>query len=359
MLPPYPAWILGAALVAQGAYAPRADLDEGRYLKALGEAEARLKQNPREALAWATKAHALSALLRFPEALQASERALALDPNLADAYLARGLSRGGLAVQQRNLGSLGKASGALDDLRRATELDPGFAMAWTSLGLAYQQLPGLLGGSTRKALACATSLRGLRPARADALQGTILSLDGRWKEAEPCFRRALAAGASDPQVVAAYLEALGSRETRKALGEAAQRTLLAQEGPRWLPGVAHRAKGVEAVAEALLDGDRDEEAWKTAKEALPRVEAPSLLKYELGKIAAKGGIHLDEGLAYLDQVLREPLEGGSAGPAAAHWRRGQIFQRLGRTGEARSAAQSALALDPKHPGATRLLKDLS
>ena len=42
------------------AYSPRADLDAGHYLKALAEAEAQLKSDPSDALAWAAKSQALA-----------------------------------------------------------------------------------------------------------------------------------------------------------------------------------------------------------------------------------------------------------------------------------------------------------
>lgn len=345
-------------VLAQGGYAPRPDLEEGRFLKALAEAEAQLKLHPSHALAWAAKSHALSALLRFPDALDCAQRALALNPHLADAYLARGLARGGYAVQQRNFGSLRKATGAMDDLRRATELDPTLAPAWMSLGLAYQQMPGILGGSTRKALACAESLRKIRPERGDLLQGMILSLEKRWKEAEPFFRRALVTGSSDPQVVAGYLESLGSRETREIMGDAAQKMRLVQEARRLLRGVKSRAKGVEAVCDALLDGGKAEEAWRIAQGELSGVEAPSLLHLHLGKIAARSGINLEEGLLHLEVALASGIEGGSGGKVALLWRRGQILAALKRPQEALASGQAALELDPHHRGVQGLLKEL-
>jgi len=59
-----------------------------------------------------------------------------------------------------------------------------------------------------------------------------------------------------------------------------------------------------------------------------------------------------------DQVLREPLEGGSAGYAGAWWRKGQVLQALGRRDDARHAAREALKLDPNHRGARELLEGM-
>ncbi|MDR3684585.1 MAG: tetratricopeptide repeat protein, partial [Geothrix sp.] len=75
-------------------------------------------------------------------------------------------------------------------------------------------------------------------------------------------------------------------------------------------------------------------------------------------VAAASGLHRPEGLAALEQVLREPLEGGSSGYPGAWWRKGQILRDLGRKDEARRAAQEALKLDPKHRGARELMEDL-
>jgi tetratricopeptide (TPR) repeat protein len=346
---------LGLTLMA---YSPRADLDAGHYLKALTDAEVELKANPSNALAWAAKSQSLTAMQRFWEAMPAAEKALSLNPNLADALQARGLARVGVAVQQRNLNSLRQASGGISDLEAAVEQDPSLTTAWFSLGLAYQELPGILGGSTRKALKCAESLHKVHPAKGDLLEGTILTMDARWPEAEPYFARALAAAPSDPDVVQGYLEALGSQETRDALGNTEQIRRRIVEARRLLPYVRASARGVEAVSLTLTDVGLLIEAWDVAKKGLNQVDAPSLLRLQLGKIAARTGFNREEGLALLDQVLREPLEGGSGGYPAAHWRRGQILRDLGRKAEAKAEAEEALKLDSNHPGAKKLLEEL-
>jgi len=346
-------------LLAQPQAPPfRADLDAGHYLKVLAEAEARLRQNPNDAAAWAAKSQALSSLQRFTEARAAADRAMALKPGLADALLARGLARAGEAIRQRDLGSLRGALSALDDLRAATAADPTLAPAWMSLGLAYEMLPGLLGGSTRKALQCADQLRRVAPARGDLLQALILVEEDKWREAEASFGRALAQAPQDPEVVGQWLDALDRRPAKKALGEAGKNARLLAEAPRLLPGVRTRARGVAAVSEAYLHGGRPDLAWQVLQDHLTQVDAPSLLRLQLGKVAAVSGLHRPEGLAALDQVLREPLEGGSSGTPGAWWRKGQILQALGRKAEARKAAQEALKLDPKHRGARELLEKL-
>jgi len=355
----FPTIVLMATLPALGAdYAPRADLDAGRYLKVLADAEAILQHQPGNALAWAAKSQALTAMVRLPEAMAAAQRAVELKPGLADALLARGLAQGGLAVQQKNLSSLSGVASAMDDLKAAVQADPSLVTGWMTLGLAYEQVPGFFGGSTRQALACAERLKKVDGPRGLVLQGTVLSMEGKWGEALPCFNRALAAAPSDPEVIYAYLDALGSRETRKVLGSEPQKRQQAQEALRLRAAAGNRARPLTAICDALLDADRADDAWRIAEEALPTCDAPSLLRMQLGKIAARSGRHLEAGLTALDQVLREPLEGGTGGYGSAHWRRGQVLKAMGRKAEARAAAEAALRIDPKDSKAQRLLKEL-
>jgi tetratricopeptide (TPR) repeat protein len=183
-------------------------------------------------------------------------------------------------------------------------------------------------------------------------------MSGRWQQAEPFFDRALAQAPADPEIVYGYLDALNTRQTRKQLGEAEQKRRLAAEALRLLPFVKTRARAIEAIADALLDAGQPEEAWHIAKEALAQADAPSLVRLQLGKLAARSGLHQEEGLVHLDQALREPMEGGSAGYPGACWRKGQILKALGKKSEARAAAEASLKLDSKHPGAKKLLSVL-
>jgi tetratricopeptide (TPR) repeat protein len=345
-------------LAAAGPYAPRADLDQGRFLKALSDADERLAKNANDALALASKAQALCALVRLPEAEAAARRAVELKPGLPDALMARALVSAGRAVQQRNLGSIMAFSQAMDDLKLAAKLDPAYPLALTMLGVAYQQLPGIGGGSTKKALECAERLKAVQPSKGYMLHAQILSMDGRWGEAQPIFTQALRLSSDDPLIVAGYLDALGDKPTRKALGEETQKQRLAAEARRLLPKVKKSARGMEAISQALLDAGLDEEAWNAALGALTTADAPSIIKLQLGKVAARTGVHREEGLAFLEQAAQEPLEGGTGGYAQVHWRMGQILSDMGRPDEAMGAAKEALRHNPGHKGAKELMESL-
>lgn len=72
------------------------------------------------------------------------------------------------------------------------------------------------------------------------------------------------------------------------------------------------------VSEALLDLIQLEGAWTLAKECPAQVDAPSLLCLQFEKLAALTGLHQEEDLTILAQVLWESLEGGPGGYIAAH-----------------------------------------
>ena len=59
------------------------------------------------------------------------------------------------------------------------------------------------------------------------------------------------------------------------------------------------AQADQFTPKAERGGRRDE---ALTREALPGVDAPSTVRLQLGKLAARSGLHLQEGLAFLDQA---------------------------------------------------------
>jgi len=140
------------------------------YVRAKAAYERAVKLDPDYAEAWAALAMAsywvadgaesVAAISKgFYEAMSYAEKSLALDPDLADGYLARGFVRGitgfdwegsradlvrALKINPsaaeahrayaRLLASLGRLPEAVEEARRATEIDPLSAASWASLG---------------------------------------------------------------------------------------------------------------------------------------------------------------------------------------------------------------------------------
>jgi len=108
---------------------------------------------------------------------------------------------------------------AIRELRRATELEPGWAVAWSNLADAYGAASNAEIMDPRTALAAARAAAGRaislddRLARAHGSLAWTLSLDlDEWPKAEAEFRRAIDLDANDPEVrrwFAVHLRKLG------------------------------------------------------------------------------------------------------------------------------------------------------
>jgi TolB-like protein/Flp pilus assembly protein TadD len=225
------------------------------------------------------------------EAADAADRAIALDPDLAEGYTARGYIRdtyrwdwqGGEADFRRALalapsdattlrryalhqGALGREDEAVSWARRAAELDPIFPANWAALGSAY-----LVRGELGPARAAYQRARELAPAYVGpGKEGFLLLLEGHPGEALAMFQHA-SDEAERLLGAAAALHALGRRgEARAAIEEADRR--LGDEKP------------VDVAQLHAFAGDRDaafawlERAFARRDEALGNLRANPLLK---------------------------------------------------------------------------------
>ncbi len=128
-----------------------------------------VEQDPEHALAWVGLADALAlqydygheeAETTLPKAEEAINRALKLDPNLAEAYASLGL-----LYSNRH-----KGSAAIRELNRAVELQPSYAEAHNWLSWNYQLL-----GQPVKALESAKKAVNLNPLSPEALSNLSIS----------------------------------------------------------------------------------------------------------------------------------------------------------------------------------------
>ncbi len=185
----------------------------GRYEEALACYDRALAVNPQLAEAWSNKGGALHRLGRYEEALACCDRALALNPQYASAWSNKGGALHGLgryeealacydralAVNPQDAKAWSNKGGALRDLGRSEEalacfdralaVNPQFAEAWDNKGVALKGL-----GRSEEALACYDRALAINPQLAEAWdnKGVALKGLGRSEEALACFDRALA-----------------------------------------------------------------------------------------------------------------------------------------------------------------------
>ena len=192
------------------------------------------------------------------QTLQAADRALELDPDLAGAYAARGVALGWMARD---------FDGGIAELRRAIEANPGYAKAHHWLGISLATLGRLDEGIAE--LERAVELEPLSLIIHDELAWMAV-FAGRWEKGEAEFNKAIEL---DPRFPKAYL---GSAEMYRLMGrheleaERLERWNALLDVPAYRPGSieeAFRAGGADAMHRVLLRPS----ARPTAEHAYHRV----------------------------------------------------------------------------------------
>lgn len=233
-------------------------------------------------------------------AVAAAERAVAAHPKDAEAWYYAGQAYGKMAMQASMLGKPGWAGKTRDAFQKAAQLDPDHLGAREGLVQFYSMAPGFMGGGDDKAAAEIAAFAKRNPAGGHYLRGAT----AKGEVAERELRAAVKLAPDD----ARYRRALiGVLEKNKRMPEAIE------------------------VLDAGLARSPDE---------------PRLL-YMLGRHAAVHSDRVDEGLAALDRLIARASTLPDDVPlGGAHWRRGQLREKRGRSADALLDYRRATVLSP-------------
>ena len=117
-----------------------------------------------------------------------------------------------------------------------------------------------------------------------------------------------------------------------------------------------------ALASAAVNLDTTQAGYLAVLETLTEItEAdPDNLgaHYQIGKIGALAGRHLEVAEAALKRYLEQEAPAGAPSHAAAYWRLGMIYEHQGKTVDARAAYEAALRLAPEFEAAKTALEKL-
>jgi tetratricopeptide (TPR) repeat protein len=260
-------------------------------------------------------ARALFGAGKSPEARKAFEGIPAADPSSPEVhyYLGR------LAIER------GDTAAAVRELERAVELAPNSAPIHEALGDAYGRSAEKAGifGSFGLARRCLAEYR------------RAVSIDPRDVEAR---ERLLEFYYRAPAIVGGGAD--------KAAGEAAAIETVE-------PG-----RGSRAFANLYIADGKYDVALVELDKALRVAPRDYATLYDVGRLAAMSGQHLDRGLASLRLCLRLDPPKGVPPHSAAEWRLGNILEKKGDVAGARAAYRAALGLDPKYAPASDALRAL-
>ena len=273
-----------------------------------------VKDSSGEAKAAFDRGRAAHTAGKTDEAVNAFERAVALDPTssfyqmwLGHAYT-RQLSSAGFLRKP----FIARRSGEAYNM--AVKLDPASIDAAEARLDFFLGAPGIVGGGIDKARAEAKRIVTLDAYRGAMATARVAEHEKQWAEAERLYR----------SLMADYPD---------------------------------RTAAVDALVTMLLNAKRFDEGFKIVDDRLARLPDETSSLYNLGRLSAVSGQHLARGEAALRRVLAMP---GSdpARQSNAHYRLGMIKERMGDPQAAATEYRAAVDLFPRHQAAAAALKKI-
>jgi tetratricopeptide (TPR) repeat protein len=238
-------------------------------------------------------------------AVEASQKAVAVHADAAELWWWAGRAYGRKAQQSGMFAAAKWAGRTREAFEKAVEIDPAHIGARFDLMGYYLMAPGIMGGSRDKAAAQARAIADRDASMGKLAEANLAASDKQPERAQALIDQALAL---DPD----NLQARMSLAMRAAREE------------NW--------PAVRSLWQAQLQREKHH---PTAH-------------YQLARAAAITGEQLEDGLAHIDAFLASDDRPHDLTAAAAHWRRGQILDQLGRREEAIAALR--LAVDSRDVG---------
>jgi tetratricopeptide (TPR) repeat protein len=264
------------------------------------------------------KALAIQAQLKaknIDAAVELAEAWTTAEPNNALAWNVQGDVYCSKASTVNMFSAMGAAKTCVKALEKAVALEPTNVKFRLGLMQYYAGAPGIVGGGKDKALAQVEAMKTINPGAWQFGLGLLAKIDKNDVETVSHWKAAVAADPANDQYAIALI---GTYFEKKNFAEAKQ-----------------------AIA-----------AFQSRK------PDSMLAKYQLGKYAALSGTDVELGLQNLDAILASNIAPDGVSLGGAHWRRGQILEKLGRKDEAIAAIRKAVALEPALKDAKADLKRL-
>ena len=288
-------------LPATAADSARDLLCAGRVDDALTALQARIQAAPQDAEAPNLLSRAYLLIEKWDRAVEAAERAVALQPKSSDYHLWLGRAYGNKAEHCNPFCAAGLAGKVRSEFERAVELDPANLQARSDLAEYYMEAPGIMGGSKEKARALAEQIQQSDPAPAHWLRARLAEKEKQYDLAEKEFRAAIDAS-SNPS--SAWLDLAGFYRRRGR--------------PADLEAAVNRAVG------------------------LPKRSGETL--FEAASLLFQAGRNFPGAVAMLRQYLNDEKMVCGAPAFRAHYLLGSILEKQGDKQAAASAFQASLAL---------------
>ncbi|KAA3618415.1 MAG: hypothetical protein DWP94_14490 [Flavobacterium sp.] len=223
------------------------------------------------------------------------------DPRKANYHFKYGGAMGMKALEISRIRALGYVGDIKSSFETAAKLDPFHIEVRWALVEFYIQLPGLIGGSERKAIKYANELLKISAVDGYLANGYIAEYSDRPKDAERYYKKAIEVG-----------------------------------------GSAHT---YEKLTNLYETNNRPEEAIQTAAVSLKKHQRNSL-NYQIGKIAAQYNQNAELGINCLQKYIENHSVKDGVPKDWAYYRLAQIYKNLGKKETALRWINKALADRP-------------
>ena len=245
------------------------------------------------------------------------EKAVAQNPNNAEAHFHLGEAYGSLALKANMFKQAFLASKTHREFARAVELDPNYLDARWGLMEYYMLAPGFMGGDENKALAEAAEMK-----KRDVMRGhqAYAYIYGRQKKPDLARKEFIDAVKEDPNSPKThYFLGISFLTADKNYKQAAEEFEMSVKlDPNYMPG------------------------W-----------------FQIGHMAALSGANLSRGEEALQKYLAyTPVHDDPPLYRAYFWL-GGIYEKQGKRGEARQNYATSLKLNPRQPDVQEALKKIS
>lgn len=223
------------------------------------------------------------------------------DPKNANYHFKYGGAMGMKALEISRIRALGYVGDIKSSFETAAKLDPLHIEVRWALVEFYIQLPGIIGGSERKAIKYANELFKISPVDGYLANGYIAEYSERPQDAERYYKKAIEVG-----------------------------------------GSAHT---YEKLTNLYETNNRPEEAIQTASVSLKKHKRNSL-NYQIGKIAAQYNLNAELGINCLQKYIENHSVRDGVPKDWAYYRLAQIYKNLGKKEKALQWINKALADRP-------------
>ena len=222
-----------------------------------------------------------------------------LDENNANYHYKYGGVLGMKAMESNKIKALTMVGDIKNSFLRAAELDPQHIDVRWALVEFYIQLPGIIGGSEKKAIEYADQLENLSKVDGYLAKGYIAEYSKRPKDAEAYYKKAVQTG--------------GSITCYQKLSDLYEKTTKEPE------------KAIAVIEEAQVKHQRN------------------ALHYQLGKVSAQYNTQLDKGIGCLEKYIENHSPNDEVPKSWAYYRLAQIYKHKGNKVQAKKYIDLALS----------------